>query len=239
MRRVLLGIFSAFSGLAVLVVLLMNVCGAPDKIGKRNQTAEPSEFETEKCNVITIEFPFELPGTDLIIERNAVYDGPFLEDSTNKEVFDVMAVLLRNTGSVGVRNVELLLEQGSEKLYFEAETIPPGAAVLVLEKNATKVNNKPFTDYALVCMSLGDMSMENSPDFEPLEMDKLKIINDTGLPLNNLWIYYKNYSQEADIYIGGITYKVGIRRLDPGKIQVIQLPYYAYGYSKIAAVMAG
>lgn len=188
----------------------------------------------------SIDFPYFVPGTTLVVERTVVYDGPFLEDGSNAEVFHITGIVLRNVGPTGIVQARIVMEQAGRRLEFEAETLSPGQAVLVIEKNKSEYIQKIYKScYGEQVISDTIWWAKNAPKIEPVGMSTLAVTNTGKTCLENVWLYYKTYQSNPGIYIGGITYKVGIRKLEPGQILQINPPFFVNGYSRIARVTTG
>ncbi len=187
-----------------------------------------------------LSFPLTVPGTTLIANRVASYDGPFMEDGSGEEVFGVAALELYNAGSKGILQAEIVLMQGESTLIFLVETLPPGQTVLVPEMNKSANILKKYTE----CTGWqqteeGDWWASDAPRIIPVGMGTLEICNTRPYPLRNLWISYKNHISSSNMYIGGVTYQVGIRYLEAGETLQINPPHYVRGYSRILRVTAG
>lgn len=227
------------ASLVAVCLLIANAggCLTAPQVQQAWQQAEISNDITGK-GTEEIQFPYSITGTDLVLERFACYDGPYLEDGTDREVVEVTGAVLRNTGKKGIVSVKLVVLGADRKLVFLAETIPPGQAVLVLDQNKSRYKQDMYYDcYAEKILEEEKWWMHPLPETEPVGMGSLRVTNTTDSTMENVWLYYKTYQSDPGIYIGGFTYKVGIRRLEPGQTLLINPPHYANGYSQIVRIM--
>lgn len=238
MRRLLLVVTGFGASLIMVCLLLLNVHGTLAASQVRQAWDQVTLYNAMTQGAATeIQFPYTISGTDLVLERIACYDGPFLEDGTDGEVVQVTAAVIHNAGEKGILFARLVLSGQNKKLVFEAETIPPGQSVLVLEQNKSKYKRQSYDlCYAQRVLVEEMWWMPQPPQLEAVGMGSLRVTNTTAHCMKNVWLYYKTYQADPGIFIGGITYKVGIRRLEPGQTLLINPPHYVNGYSRIARI---
>ena len=186
---------------------------------------------TDKETMLTL--PCKVPGTELIAKQLMMYEGPFLEGGTDVPVSDITALLLYNSGQQEIAQAEVIL-QAQQELTFFASNIMPGAQVLVLERNAASWQNWQIA----ACTGWTNQSQRSSlPEgalqIRDVDMGTIAVTNTTDQTLTDVWLYYKNYLPQSEIYIGGITYLKTIVSLAPGQTMKLPLNNYASGYSRI------
>ena len=116
----------------------------------------------------------------------------------------------------------------------EAHDIDPEAEVLVLEKNAAAWQewNISACD-GWVSEETGQSILESALEIREVDMGTLSVTNISREKLPEVWLFYKNYLEEGDLYIGGITYIETVGSLDSGETVRINPNHYAAGYSRI------
>jgi len=192
--------------------------------------------KVESLTPVDITLPCEIEGTNLIAESVISYEGPFLEDGSNQEVVNVMALMLYNSGDAGVEQATVVLERDILRFVFEADMIPPGARVLVLEKERAFYGYKNFTS-CYGWQTINDSGWTNWPvTIREISIGALEISNQTYEAYGQMQIYYK--TQLEGVLVGGITFVHTIKALDPGETVQIYPEHYAKGYSKIVKVSA-
>lgn len=194
----------------------------------------------EDCTVFTLSEPITLPcrveGTGLIAQQLVMYEGPYLENGGDVPVSDITALLLYNDGKQEIDQTEVILT-AQQELTFLASNIMPGARVLVLEKNAT-----PWQQWQVLGCSgwvnavAGSQMPEAALEITEVDMGTLSVTNTTDEGLGELWLYYKNYLPEEELYIGGITFIKTIEYLNPGQVLLVNPEHYAVGYSRIVKI---
>lgn len=179
--------------------------------------------------------PLAIPGTDLLAVRLGTYEGPFLEDGSDRNVFAAALLEVKNTGSDMIRTACITLTEGERAWVFELSFLPPGATVLVLEKNGQAYADIAFSaicgtqtllaqDGGLECLQIRD-----------LEMGKLQITNLSDRETGRRTLRYKSTVGEGAYYVGGITYSYPLESLKPGQTVTVDPPHYAMGASRVVA----
>lgn len=187
----------------------------------------------------TFRAPIAVSGTSLVIDQIAAYDGPYIEDGTDREVVNILALVLRNTANVGICHAELILTRGTEEYCFTADTIPPGASVVVLEKQCRPYIDTSYTD----CFgwSIEDEHIwwdKSMLEITEIGMGTLSVHNVSGESQENIKIFYKTYLEESQTLVGGITYTTMIPVIAPGAMVEINPFHYASGYTQIVKVQS-
>lgn len=181
----------------------------------------------------SLEFPLPVVGTDLIARQLIMYEGPFLENGSDTPVSDIMALLLYNDGQQEIAQAEVTVTAG-EKLTFFASNIMPGAQVLVLEANAHPWQDAPVTSCTgTVNLQRNNPLPEQALQIETVDMGTLLVTNTTKADLRDVWLFYKNYVPEGEVYVGGITYIQPIDYLPSGQTLRLEPSHFAAGYSRI------
>ncbi len=184
------------------------------------------------------DLPQALQYTSLVARDLVGYDGPYLEDGSEEELIGVAALLLENTGSIGIEFAQIIVAQEGRELVFDATYIPPRSTVLVLEKNRRAFFRDPVE--SVRCRTLIPGSFDWAKDSiltEPGEGFSLQVTNLTDRSFRFVRVFYKQFDGPEDLLIGGITFSAVIPDLAPGETRVITPYRYANGYSSIVAVV--
>ena len=187
----------------------------------------------------TFRMPEMIQGTTLLAERLTIYEGPFLEDGSDREVADVAALIVRNVGDHEIERCGIGLYFNEVCYTFYGERIPPDATVLLLEYGGMLYRTDSITScsgWQVTASNKQDLS-----DFLKIEeraMGTIVVTNTTNRILNDICIYYKTWLSPPDIYVGGIAYSVEIPKLMPGQSEYLYPYHYAYGYSKVVSLKA-
>lgn len=248
MRRWMLLSVGLLWSVCLLAVLTQNIRNSAEYIVKpesQYMTPVAEVWESESWEIEKVEslpaagacLPYKIEGTTLVAERLVAYDGPFVEDGSDREVINVAALILHNFGSSGVKEAEITLAYHENSLTFQASMIPPGATAVVLEKDGKPYIQVPSTDcYGWAEQIEDGWDVESVLRIEQIDIQTLQVTNITSAALHNVQLYYKTLLKETAYYIGGITYQTQVLHLKPGETVMLQPPHYAKDYSEILRV---
>ncbi len=182
--------------------------------------------------------PCSLKYTALVAQSLVNYEGPYWEDGTGEDVFGVAALLLENTGTIGIEYARVSVWQGSRELSFDATFIPPRSTVLILEENRQSYTSDPVTDCRCKTVVPGHFDMQKrNVALEPAGLAGLQVTNISEESIDCLWIYYKHYEPDSDLCMGGLTYSITVRDLAPGQTVTLYPYRYAGRGSQVVAVV--
>ncbi len=186
--------------------------------------------------ISTISFPYEIPGTNLVVEQISPYSGFYVEDVSDDKVSNIAAIVLKNNGGP-LEFVGIGISQGTRSLAFTGSEIPAGAAVIIQEQNRAVFSDDPY--YSCTANTTEVESFEMSEDRVSVteeENGSLTIANLTQETIPTVVVYYKNYLSEDDVYVGGVTYRITIHDLAPGALTNGVSGHYLPGMSVILKV---
>ena len=186
--------------------------------------------------VAGIVLPVNVPGTVLIAQRLSAYEGPFLEDGTDREVVNVAALHLYNDSSSVILKAHIELQWEDGIYVFEGDHIPPKSTVVILEQNAAAYRRESF----LACWGWQETAQfqnaKNLISVTDMAVGTLVVTNMTDRIFRDVCLYYKSWLSPPDVYVGGITYMVQVPILLPGQTKYLYPGHYASGYSKVVSV---
>ncbi len=184
-------------------------------------------------------FPAQVVGTDLIALTPALYEGGYPENASGEYVVDVAALVLQNTASTGIENARVVLQWEGGSYIYEVDMLPAGGTVLVVDKK-----RQPFAIHRWTAC-YGDQRIGEGPwdtgeilSMDEVDMGMIYVTNTTDNKLTDVRIYYKSYLPQEQMYVGGISYCMGISTLDVGEKKALRPFHYANGYSKVVRVVA-
>lgn len=178
---------------------------------------------------------YPIIGTPLTVEQISAYDGPFYEDRTGREVFDTMAVLVKNRGDQMIYHAWFVLETDIGRYHFEATMIPPFSSVLIPEKNAQKFKMAEIVS----CHGWGvnGQAMDALPiEINHINKMTLNIENLSASSVTDLKIFYRTYLFDQDIYVGGNAYCANIEKIPAFDHTTVVLPNYCATYSMVVYI---
>jgi len=178
--------------------------------------------------------PIFVGDTELLAEQILTYEREYIEDTEFGEFVFVTGLILRNTSDKGVVRAKVKLTGESGFLEFDATYIPPGEAVMVLEKNRKETGDFQFYS----CTGTVEYDENNWGSSEGLKIrclsnDQIEITNTTDRTISGIQLYYKTVYTQERIYIGGITHCYRINALSAGKSLTVSPEYFITNRSEI------
>ena len=149
------------------------------------------------------------------MRRLNAYNGPFLEDGSDAEVSNVLALQFRNDGDQDVQYAEYVFLVNGTEVPFKVTNLPAGQSCVVLAANkqaynaadvlklksrlVAHVDYLPTADDQLLLVNNGD--------------DTVTIMNLTNQPIPVARVFYKTYYAEQNTFVGGITYTIEVKNI--------------------------
>lgn len=234
--------------LAVMLLGLRDTETAPAETGARTAVTETNEPETEAAAQTEAPAPTELQNVNLgygiQVTDMGSYTGMYMEDGTDEIVSGVLMLVVENTGEEDIQYAQITMDFGEQQAAFDLTTLPAGATMVLLEKNRMQWEDSMESGTVLPMVQNVAYFQEPISTME----EKLKIgIVDGAINVTNISgeditgtiaVYYKNAA--ADIYYGGITYRIQIQGgLKADEIRQVMTNHASDTGSKILFVTIG
>lgn len=214
-RRLALSFAAVCFGALTAAVLVCSACITEQRWENQQQGA--------------LAFPLPVAGTQLTAQRLSLYDGPFYEDGTGREVFSVAALEVCNPGEKMVLAAQITVKTQSGSYFFDATVIPPGSRVLIPEKNAKPLKKGKLLEVSgwTVCALAGEQPQAVMAE----EGGRLFLKNTAETDMHWVKLYHKTYLFDSDLYMGGKAFETVVPYLPAGAQLEIFPKNYAPGYS--------
>ena len=179
-----------------------------------------------------------LLGEGIELQALSGYQGPYVEDGTDDIVSDVLAITVRNDGDKTVQYAHIILTQGETVYEFDVTTLPVGASAQLLELSRQPMpdNTDGMTAQVTAC-AVFDTEPTMCEDVFQIETQDtaITITNNSGSDITGqIYVYYK--IAYGDLYMGGITYRVGAAGLKAGESTTCYAGHFSTDYSKLMFV---
>ena len=179
-----------------------------------------------------------LLGEGIELQALSGYQGPYVEDGTDDIVSDVLAITVRNDGDKTVQYAHIILTQGETAYEFDVTTLPVGASAQLLELSRQPMpdNTDGMTAQVTTC-AVFDTEPSMCDDVFQIETQDtaITITNNSGSDITGqIYVYYK--IAYGDLYMGGITYRVGTAGLKAGESTTCYAGHFSTDYSKLMFV---
>ena len=195
---------------------------------------EPTEPETEP---VYLEFPCQIPGTELVIGKVSAYDGLFLEDGQDIPVENVCAIVVTNISARDLEYAEITLNRDGTVLEFRVSGLTAGSSAMVLEYGCAPYEEGTYLDCSGSAAMVDGFELSSGlVDVKENADGSLTVTNCGAAHIPCVRIFYKFYMNDVDVFVGGITYTAKLEDLDAGESMQIQPSHYLAGMSRIVLV---
>lgn len=179
-----------------------------------------------------------LLGEGIELQALSGYQGPYVEDGTDDIVSDVLVITVRNDGDKTVQYAHIILTQGETAYEFDVTTLPVGASAQLLELSRQPMpdNTDGMTAQVTAC-AVFDTEPTMCEDVFQIETQDtaITITNNSGSDITGqIYVYYK--IAYGDLYMGGITYRVGTAGLKAGESTTCYAGHFSTDCSKLMFV---
>lgn len=216
--------------LAVLMFILLRG-GEPSTAAPETTTEAPTEETWTYAGLRAVEGAWTGAVDDnLSLELVGIYSGAYFENGSDEAVENVLAVVVKNTGSDWLYHAKLAVSYGTGVAWFRISALPAGAAALVLESNALEYAQDMNFESASVDIARNTVEpvLDFSADFSLYCDSGLINIQNIGEHdfQNKVQVFYKNYDKTSGLYVGGIAYSVTAAKIAAGEIYQCLAEHY-------------
>lgn len=174
-----------------------------------------------------LEFPYQIEGYKLTLEKLAPYKGTFVEDGTNANVEQVAMLMVKNEGDYPIEYTQIAIEIGETKLIFDITALPKGERLVVQEKSCQKLPQGDVTKATALIVQRAELEMAESQIRVTDNGDNsLTVENLTDETIPSTRVFYKYFMKDENLFIGGIAFTVRIRNLGPKEKMVVHPAHY-------------
>lgn len=231
-----------YIGILVLCLIFVVIFMNKDNSNSKNVFNDISyNTEVDANNQKETIATFEL-SDGLEITKIGSYSGKFVEDGSDEEVSDILAIEVKNTTGSPVQYCEIVLSGNNGTANFSLSTLMPNETMIVLEKDKQKYISENNTYLNATAGNVAFFTYEPSLYSDTFSIQAL----DGALNVTNksnesivgpVYIYYKN--KLDDLYLGGITYRCKVEYLNPGDIRQVMTNHFDAENSEIMFITVG
>ena len=147
----------------------------------------------------------------------AGYDGAFLEDGTDEEVKNVLALQFVNNSDKDVQYAEYAFDVNGKPISFKVSDLPAGQSCVVLEASRHQRDTSEVLELISRVVAPVDM-LPGSDKVLPVINDDntITIMNLTQEKLPVVRVFYKYFYEEENTFVGGITYTASAKDVPAG-----------------------
>lgn len=138
----------------------------------------------------------------------AGYDGYYIEDGSDEEVKNVLAMQFFNDSDQAIQYAEYVFRTGDTAVSFKISNLPAHQSCVVLEANRHKYNSGEVLD--LISRVVAKVDTLPFASDQVLLVDNsdgsVTVMNLTGETLPQVRFFYKYFYEDQNTFLGGITY---------------------------------
>lgn len=249
MNRNTLGIIISAAVIILVLVIWLLVRGGGASNENKNSTAKegtPEAYaEIGDSNLSSIKTDTEegevwevLNDEEYGIQIDALsdgYSGAFLEDGSDEKVKNVLGLKFTNTGSQDIQYAEYVFGIGKKTVSFKLSDLPVGQSCIVLEASRHEYKKKDALSLVSRVVALVDeipfareqlLVVDNSDD-------TITIMNLTEKDIPVARVFYKSFSSDDNIFVGGITYNAKAEKIPAGSGVTVAPAHFKSGESVV------
>lgn len=221
----------------VLGLVAMGIlCGCDTRIHTATPMVWEENTEGKQVRAMPLEFPVTLSGGTLVAEELVNFQGPYWEDGSGDLVENVAGLMISNPTNRMVEFASFVVEQAGERLYFFVYRLPPMSRCLVLEYNKKSCDPGLVTACQELCVRWEQQELSREQlgyvGLGPL----MTVINRDARQLKHVTLWYKQYVQEGDYYLGGAVHSAHVFFLQPEERRTIQPEHYEADCARIVGI---
>ena len=208
-----------------------------------NESSDPGDANLTNVvvdggiNAGEVEAPWEQltdAGYKISIRRLNAYSGPFLEDGSDEEVSNVLALQFRNDGDQDLQYAEYVFNINGVDVPFKLSNLAVGQRCVVLAANRQAYNAADVLK--LKSRLVAHVDSLRMDDSKLLLVDNgdnsVTVLNLTDQPVPVARVFYKTYYAEQNTFVGGITYTIELKNIPANGSATAAPEHYNTGISR-------
>ncbi len=147
----------------------------------------------------------------------AGYDGAFIEDGSDEQVKNVLALQFVNTSDKDIQYAEYAFAVNGVPISFKVSDLPAGQSCVVLEASRHPYDKNEVLSLLSRVVAPVDM-LPGSDKVLPVINDDntITLMNTTSEELPVVRVFYKYFYEEENTFVGGITYTATAEKIPAG-----------------------
>ena len=187
---------------------------------KLNGEEQSVNTDENTVTVGGISLPYNIENKNMEILSIGQYSGKFLEDGSDTDKENILAIVVKNTSDkvIDYGEITMKISGKSGTLKFKVTNLKPGASVLVMESSG-EVEFNIQDRYIYVGSNSNTIKSTSLKEDEvaiTTKGNKITVENLTDKNINKVYVYYKTVSP-GNCYLGGVTYRLKLQNVRSGK----------------------
>ena len=161
------------------------------------------------------------------------YDGYYIEDGSDEEVKNVLAMQFFNESDQDIQYAEYVFRSGDTAVSFKVSNLPAGQSCVVLEANRHQYNKNEVLE--LISRVVAKVDALPFASDQVLLVDNsdntVTIMNLTDKELPVVRLFYKYFYEDQNTFLGGITYSASAEKIPAGGSVTVSPSHFESGVS--------
>lgn len=147
----------------------------------------------------------------------AGYDGAFLEDGSDEQVKNVLALQFINHSDQDIQYAEYAFAVGDKPISFKVSDLPAGQSCVVLEATRHQRDTKEVLELISRVVAPVDLLPSSDKVLPVINDDNtITLMNLTQEELPVVRVFYKYFYEDENTFVGGITYTATAQNIPAG-----------------------
>ena len=187
---------------------------------KLNGEEQSVNTDENTVTVGGISLPYNIEKKNMEILSIGQYSGKFLEDGSDTDKENILAIVVKNTSDKVIDYGEITMKISGKSgiLKFKVTNLKPGATALVMESSG-EVEFNTHDKYIYVgsnSNTIKTISLMEDQIAITTKGNKITVENLTDKNISKVYVYYKTVST-GNCYLGGVTYRLKLQNVRSGK----------------------
>ena len=187
---------------------------------KLNGEEQSVNTDENTVTVGGISLPYNIEKKNMEILSIGQYSGKFLEDGSDTDKENILAIVVKNTSDqvIDYGEITMKISGKSGTLKFKVTNLKPGASALVMESSG-EIEFNTQDRYIYVGSNSNTIKSTSLKEDEvaiTTKGNKITVENLTDKNINKVYVYYKTVSP-GNCYLGGVTYRLKLQNVRSGK----------------------
>lgn len=187
---------------------------------KLNGEEQSVNTDENTVTVGGISLPYNIEKKNMEILSIGQYSGKFLEDGSDTDKENILAIVVKNTSDkvIDYGEITMKISGKSGTLKFKVTNLKPGASALVMESSG-EVEFNTQDRYIYIGSNSNTIKSTSLKEDEvaiTTKGNKITVENLTDKNINKVYVYYKTVSP-GNCYLGGVTYRLKLQNVRSGK----------------------
>lgn len=204
---------------------------------EKKENKKDTKKDSDKSSNNNIKTPYNVSSTGMQISKIKSYSGKFVENGSDKEVSNILALEVKNTSKKDLQYGQIKLKINNKKTAtFDLTNLPASKTVTVIESTGSISYNSgdSYKYEEATYASVDKLPMSNKKVKVFTQGSEITVENISNKDLGTVYVYYKNTKDNS--YLGGITYRAKFENVEKGKSYTGNTSHFSEGNSEIVMV---